>query len=83
MSDQFSDSTNALSGNLSGVIGLIPAYNVLDLSSSVSRGRFRFELGVNNVSNEIYFTRRATGYPGPGIIPSPNRNVYLTVQFKI
>lgn len=83
LSDQFSDSTNALSGNLSGVIGLIPAYNVLDLSSSVSRGRFRFELGVNNVSNEIYFTRRATGYPGPGIIPSPNRNVYLTVQFKI
>jgi Fe(3+) dicitrate transport protein len=83
LSDQFSDSTNALSGNLSGVIGLIPAYDVLDLSSSMSTGKFRFEMGINNVLNEIYFTRRATGYPGPGIIPSPNRNFYVTIQFKI
>ena len=41
-----------------------------------------FEIGVNNLLNEIYFTRRATGYPGPGIIPSPNRNFYLTTQIK-
>ncbi|MDA8948616.1 TonB-dependent receptor [Flavobacteriaceae bacterium] len=83
LSAQFSDSSNALEGNLSGVIGLIPAYDVLDLSSSYSRGRFRFEFGINNALNESYFTRRATGYPGPGIIPSSNRNLYLTIQFKI
>jgi Fe(3+) dicitrate transport protein len=65
------------------VIGLIPAYDVLDISSAYSKGRFRFEFGVNNILNEAYFTRRATGYPGPGIIPSPNRNFYLTVQFKL
>ena len=83
LSEQYSDSSNALSGNLSGVIGLIPAYDVLDISSAYSKGRFRFEFGVNNILNEAYFTRRATGYPGPGIIPSPNRNFYLTVQFKL
>ena len=33
--------------------------------------------------DEIYFTRRATGYPGPGIIPSPPRNAYLTVEIKL
>jgi Fe(3+) dicitrate transport protein len=83
LSEQFSDSSNALVGNLSGVIGLIPSYDILDLSSSYSKGAFRFEMGINNLLNEAYFTRRATGYPGPGIIPSPNRNYYLTVQFKI
>ena len=45
-------------------------------------GKFKIETGINNLANEIYFTRRATGYPGPGIIPSPPRNYYLTIQFK-
>ena len=83
LSDQFSDSTNAIEGNLSGVIGLIPSYEIIDISTSYIKGIFRFELGVNNLLNESYFTRRATGYPGPGIIPSPNRNFYLTTQIKI
>ena len=83
LSEQFSDSSNATSGNLSGVIGLIPAYDILDVSSAFSKGKFRFELGINNLLNEVYFTRRATGYPGPGIIPSPNRNFYITAQFKL
>ena len=82
LSEQFSDSSNAIGGNLSGVIGLIPEYDVLDLSTAFSKGKFRFELGINNLLNRSYFTRRATGYPGPGIIPSPNRNTYLTVQLK-
>jgi Fe(3+) dicitrate transport protein len=62
---------------------LIPAYDILDVSSAFSKGKFRFELGINNLLNEVYFTRRATGYPGPGIIPSPNRNFYITAQFKL
>ena len=82
LSEQFSDSSNAIGGNLSGIIGLIPEYDVLDLSTAFSKGKFRFELGINNLLNRSYFTRRATGYPGPGIIPSPNRNSYLTVQLK-
>ena len=30
LSDQFSDSTNAINSNLSGVIGTIPSYDILD-----------------------------------------------------
>ena len=41
------------------------------------------EVGINNLLNELYFTRRATGYPGPGIIPSDKRNCYLSLQVKI
>ena len=33
--------------------------------------------------NHKYFTRRATGYPGPGIIPSSGINLYGTLEIKI
>lgn len=82
VSSQFTDSSNAVDGSISGVIGQIPAYDLLDFSGSYTLNRFKFEFGVNNLLNEPYFTRRATGYPGPGIIPSPNRNLYLTTQFS-
>ena len=83
LSSQYTDSSNAVAGNLSGVIGLIPSYEIVDISSSFLAGRFKFELGINNLFNRAYYTRRATGYPGPGIITSPNRNIYFTTQFKI
>ena len=83
LSSQYTDSSNAVAGNLSGVIGLIPSYEIVDISSSFLTGRFKFELGINNLFDRAYYTRRATGYPGPGIITSPNRNIYFTTQFKI
>lgn len=82
LSQQFSDASNAVESNLSGVIGEIPAYNVLDISLSYTYKKFKLETGVNNLLDTFYFTRRATGYPGPGIIPSVNRNFYATLQFK-
>jgi Fe(3+) dicitrate transport protein len=82
LSSQFSDSSNSIESNLSGVIGEIPAYSILDISLNYKLGRFKFESGVNNLLNNYYFTRRATGYPGPGIIPSPPRNYYFTLQYK-
>ena len=83
LSSQFTDASNAVNGNLSGVIGQIPSYEILDFSASYSINKFRFEAGLNNVLNNHYFTRRATGYPGPGIIPSEPRSIYFTIQLKI
>jgi len=82
VSEQYTDSSNAVEGNLSGVIGLIPEYEIVDLSGAFKLNKFKFEFGINNTLNEAYFTRRATGYPGPGIIPSSGRNFYLSTQFK-
>ena len=82
LSSQFTDASNAISGNLSGVIGEIPEYDVLDFSMSYRYKKIKLEAGINNVLDNAYFTRRATGYPGPGIIPSANRNFYTTLQFK-
>ena len=87
LSEQFTDAENSqvpdASDNRNGVIGEIPAYGIMDLSTSLTINRFTLEAGILNVLDEAYFTRRATGYPGPGIIPSDGRSYYLTVGIKI
>ena len=82
LSSQFTDASNAVNSGLSGLIGEIPSYEILDFSASYFFDKFKIETGLNNLLNSRYFTRRATGYPGPGIIPSEPRSVYLTIQFK-
>ena len=82
LSNQFTDSSNSVESNLSGVIGQIPAYDILDFSSSYMLKNYKLEFGINNILDNHYFVRRATGYPGPGIIPSPPRNYYITLQLK-
>lgn len=85
LSRQYTDASNAeqnANDNQSGIRGEIPAYDVVDVSMSYTKGIFKLESGVNNVLDSSYFTRRATGYPGPGIIPSPPRTWYLSLQLK-
>ncbi len=85
LSKQFTDATNSDRDfeSQSGIIGEIPAYDILDLSLSYSFRRFKIESGINNVLSNSYFTRRATGYPGPGILPSQPRTWYATLQVKL
>ncbi len=83
LTDQYSDATNAIDGGVSAVVGLIPSYAIMDLSLSYEYKMFKIETSVNNLANRMYYTRRATGYPGPGILPSDGRSLYLTLQVKI
>lgn len=83
LSNQFSEATNARDGGVSAVVGLIPAYYVMDTSFSYQFNKFKVEGNINNFTNNMYFTRRATGYPGPGILPSDGRSFYVTLQVKI
>ncbi|TGD58296.1 TonB-dependent receptor [Flavobacterium humi] len=80
VSSQFTDALNSPSDK-GGVTGPIPAYYVMDFSASYKWSKFKLEAGVNNLTNNWYFTRRATGYPGPGIIPSEPRVFYTTLEF--
>lgn len=86
MSEQFTSATNEPTDpndHIWGIRGSIPAYQIVDASLSYRwSSRFKIEMGVNNLLNEVYFTRRATGYPGPGIIPSAPRQYYLTMEIK-
>ena len=85
VSQQYTDAQNSAAAGdgdfRSGLIGEIPAYQILDLNFSYSWNRFTLEAGINNALNTQYYTQRATGYPGPGIIPSDGRSFYVTAGF--
>ena len=87
ISEQFTDVQNSAAAspgdNRSGIIGEIPAYQIADLTASYKWKHFKLEAGINNLFNRNYFTRRATGYPGPGIIPSDGRSFYTTLSFRL
>lgn len=84
VSAQFTDATNAIASSPDATIGEIPSYYILDMSGSYTFKKwFKLEAGITNMTNNMYFTRRATGYPGPGILPSEGIGGYLTLQFKI
>jgi Fe(3+) dicitrate transport protein len=81
-SAQFSDASNAVEPSGDAVIGEIPGYFVMDLSAryTLTHG-FQLETGVTNLLNNHYYTRRATAYPGPGILPADGITIYGTLQY--
>ncbi len=81
VASHFSDATNAES-TTDGVDGRIPAYQVTDLSARYHQKHWSVAFSINNLTDAAYFTRRASGYPGPGIIPSDGRAYYLTLGVK-
>lgn len=83
LSQQYTDATNATRSDATGVIGRIPDYYVWDLSTSYEFKRLKLEASVNNVTDNMYFTRRATGYPGPGILSSDGRSYFITLQVSL
>lgn len=83
VSSQFTEANNSktdANDNTYGIFGEIPAYYVADVSASYKWRKWKLEAGITNLTNNSYFTRRATGYPGPGIIPSDNRTFYTTLE---
>jgi Fe(3+) dicitrate transport protein len=81
--EAFSDASNTIEPNAAATVGLIPAYQVQDLSASWKVWKqHSLKAGVNNLTDERYFTRRAGGYPGPGIMPADGRTFYLTLGLK-
>ncbi|MCP9769334.1 TonB-dependent receptor, partial [Lacihabitans sp. LS3-19] len=80
----YSDASNTETPNVAATTGLIPAYTVQDISASFKfLKNYNVKAGINNITNEKYFTRRAGGYPGPGILPADGRtfNVSAGVKF--
>lgn len=79
----FTDAANTLVANATSTTGQLPAYHVLDLNMTYQwAGIYQLRAGVNNLSNEVYATRRSGGYPGPGILPGNGRTFYLTIGVK-
>ena len=73
VSESYSNSANTLT-QADGQQGLIPAYSVADISMQWQVVSWiAVEASINNLFDARYMTRRATGYPGPGIIPADGR----------
>jgi Fe(3+) dicitrate transport protein len=79
---QFTEASNSKidTDNTYGYFGEIPLIMCSRFFSLVQMEKL-LEAGVTNFTNNSYFTRRATGYPGPGIIPSDTRTFYTTLEF--
>jgi len=80
--EQFTDATNTRY-TPSAINGIIPSYTVMDLSANYRYDMYVFTAGINNLLDARYYTRRADGYPGPGILPADGRAIYLSAGIKM
>ncbi len=83
-SKTFADALNTQTPNASGAVGIVPSYSIIDLNASIKLSTsFEIKLGINNIANKQYFTKRPLFYPGPGIWSSDGRNFTITTIFKL
>lgn len=83
MSDVFTNAKNDVKPSANANDGLIDKYTVYDASFKLNfMEKFNIRGGVNNLFNARYATRRAGGFPGPGLIPNEGRTVYISIGAK-
>jgi Fe(3+) dicitrate transport protein len=81
--ETYSDANNTLIPTANGQNGLVPSYKVADLTASYKFSKyFNIKTGINNLFDARYFTRRAGGYPGPGVLPADGQTFFLSVGAK-
>lgn len=81
---QFGDAMNRpMFFDPNAITGEIPEWLVHDINFKWQSKNIAVSAGVSNAFDRMYFTRRASGYPGPGIIPSDGRAFYAGLQLKI
>jgi Fe(3+) dicitrate transport protein len=79
----FTDAANSIIANASSTTGQLPAYQIIDLNMTYQwTGIYQLRAGVNNLTNAAYATRRAGGYPGPGILPGNARTFYFAIGIR-
>jgi Fe(3+) dicitrate transport protein len=80
----FTDAVNSIDPNATATTGQLPAYSLVDLNIAYQlKEVYQFRAGVNNLTDAVYATRRAGGYPGPGILPGTGRTFYISVGFRL
>jgi Fe(3+) dicitrate transport protein len=84
LSSQYTDAINSTDPDpATAIVGILPAYGVMDWSLSYEFKWLKLEGSINNLTNKMYATRRASGYPGPGLLPADGRGFYLTAGVKL
>lgn len=84
VSETYADALNTAKPTANGQNGLIPSYEVMDWSASLRfKKHYQVNAGINNLLDTKYFTRRAGGYPGPGLLPADGRLWYIGIGVKL
>ncbi|OYU85359.1 MAG: TonB-dependent receptor [Flavobacterium sp. BFFFF2] len=79
----FTDAQNTIAPSANGQSGALAAYEVADLNLEwKSTQQWQIKAGISNLFDKWYATRRASGYPGPGLLPAEGRSFVVTVTFK-
>jgi Fe(3+) dicitrate transport protein len=74
--ESYADALNTAVPSPNGAVGLVPAYRVVDLSTSFQINEMlSVRASINNLTDEAYFTKRPEFYPGPGVWPSDGRSI--------
>ena len=81
--ESFADALNTRTPNANGAVGLVPAYTLADVNAAFGVTRHtRVRVGINNLLDRAYFTKRPQFYPGPGIWPSDGRGVQASLELS-
>lgn len=84
VAESFSDALNTVTPGVDGAKGVVPSYSLWDLNTSIGIAKnYTFKLGINNLTNTQYFTKRPTGYPGVGVWSSDGRSIVGTFVVQI
>lgn len=80
----YSDAGNTEKPSANGQAGVIPSYTIFDITGALKLSKsIQLKFSVNNLTNRMYFTRRAGSYPGPGVLPSDGRSILISIAAKI
>jgi Fe(3+) dicitrate transport protein len=80
----YTDAANSIEPNATFTTGKLAAYQLLDFNLAYTfKENYLFRAGINNLTNEMYATRRAGGYPGPGILPGAGRSFYFSLGIRL
>ena len=83
-SEVFTDATNTEVANTTATIGKIDGYQVYDLSAEyVFLKNYNIKVSINNLTDTKYATRRAGGFPGPGLLPGEGRTFNVGIGIKL
>lgn len=79
----YTDANNTETPSANGVTGALAGFSVYDFSMKYQfLKNYNIKSGINNLTNTSYATRRAGGYPGPGLIPNDGRTFYISIGAK-
>lgn len=79
----FADPLNTVEPSVTGGVGLVPAYALLDLNATFRVRNLTFRLSLNNLANKQYFTKRPAFYPGAGVWPSDGRSITVSLGIRV